>query len=57
MNRTEAQFCLDEAARLLKLAQECSDGKVREHLREMAQQWTERAKVKQDQSAAPKKIA
>ena len=56
MNRTEAQFCLDEAQRLLKLAEECSEEKLRRHLREMAQQWTERAKFKQWQAAGPKQI-
>ena len=57
MNRTEAQFCLDEAERLLKLAKQCSEEKVRKHLREMAQQWTERAKFKQTHVAAPEKRA
>ena len=32
MDRSESQFCRDEADRLLKLANECSDAKVRNHL-------------------------
>jgi len=57
MNRTEAQFCLDEAERLQTLAEQCSDDKVRNHLREMARHWTERAKFKQTHVAAPEKRA
>jgi hypothetical protein len=54
MNRTESQFCLDEAERLLKLAEHCSDKKVQQHLRQMAQDWTARAKFKIEQENAPK---
>ena len=44
MKRTEAEFCREQAERLLKLAKECTDFKVREHLTDMAQEWVERAK-------------
>jgi hypothetical protein len=47
MQRTEAQFCRDEAARLLNLAQATTDPKVREDLRKMAGEWVERAKVRE----------
>ena len=47
MKRTEAQFCRDEAERLLKLAKECSDKKLRDHLAVMANEWLERAKAKE----------
>jgi hypothetical protein len=46
MKRTEAEFCREQAERLLTLAKECTDFKVREHLTDMAQEWVERAKVK-----------
>jgi hypothetical protein len=46
MKRTEAEFCREQAERLLKLAKECTDFKVRKHLTDMAQEWVERAKVK-----------
>jgi hypothetical protein len=47
MDRTEAQFCRDEAERLRKLAETCSDKDVRTRLRTMADEWIERAKVKE----------
>jgi len=47
MQRTEVQFCRDEADRLLNLAQQITDPKVREDLRQMAGEWVERAKVKE----------
>ena len=47
MDRSESQFCRDEADRLLKLANECSDAKVRNHLHVMASEWLERAKAKE----------
>jgi hypothetical protein len=46
MKRTEAEFCREQAERLLKLAKECTDFKLRKHLTDMAQEWVERAKVK-----------
>jgi hypothetical protein len=46
MKRMEAEFCRDQAERLLKLAKECTDFKLRKHLTDMAQEWVERAKVK-----------
>jgi hypothetical protein len=50
MHRTEFQFCRDQAECLLKLAQECADPKVRDHLAVMANEWLERAKVKENQA-------
>ena len=50
MHRSEAQFCLDEAARLQNLVKQCKDKKVRDHLRQMSDEWIERAKVKQPES-------
>ena len=47
MHRSEAQFCLDEAVRLQNLAKHSKDKKTREHLQRMADEWIERAKVKQ----------
>jgi hypothetical protein len=46
MLRTEAEFCRQEAERLLELAKECTDLQVRQHLTQMAHEWVERAKVK-----------
>jgi hypothetical protein len=46
MHRTEAQFCRDEAARLLELAKECDDRQVRDHLAVMANEWLDRARAK-----------
>jgi len=43
----EAQFCREEAERLLALAKECTDPKVRDHLRTMASAWVERAAAKE----------
>jgi hypothetical protein len=52
MKRTEAEFCREQAERLLQLAKECTDFKVREHLTDMAQEWVERAKVKSGKEPA-----
>jgi hypothetical protein len=46
MKRTEAEFCREQAERLLKLAKECTDFKLRKHLTDIAQEWVERAKVR-----------
>jgi hypothetical protein len=46
MKRTEAEFCREQAERLLTLAKECTDFKLRKHLTDMAQEWVERAKVR-----------
>jgi len=48
MKRTEAQFCRDEAERLLALFNECTDPKVRDRLAIMANDWLERGKAKED---------
>ena len=47
MQRCEAQFCRDEAERLLKLARETSDPKIKQELVKMAGEWVERAKAKE----------
>jgi hypothetical protein len=47
MQRSEAQFCRDEAERLLKLARETNDPKIRRELIKMAEEWVERAKAKE----------
>ena len=46
MDRAEPQFCRDQAERLLKLAKECEDPKVRDDLCVMASEWLERAAAK-----------
>lgn len=46
MDRSESQFCRDEAERLLKLAKEITDANVRQHLIDMASEWVARAGVK-----------
>jgi hypothetical protein len=51
MHRTEAEFCRQEAERLLKLAKECTDLQVRRHLTEMAHEWVQRAKAKATKKA------
>jgi hypothetical protein len=43
MKRSESEFCRDQAARLVSLAKDCTDKKVRDHLIEMAQGWLLRA--------------
>jgi hypothetical protein len=48
MHRSEAQFCRDEAERLLRLAMECGDAQVRDDLTLMANEWLERAKTKEE---------
>ncbi len=45
-NRTEAQFCSDEAERLLMLAKACADLKLRDQLAVMANEWIARSAVK-----------
>ncbi len=52
MERTEAEFCRQQAERLLKLAKECTDFKLRKDLSDMAQQWVERAKFKGGKESA-----
>ena len=44
MYRSEAQFCRDEAERLLKLACEATDPELKKRLLEMAEEWVQRAK-------------
>ncbi len=46
MHRTESEFCKQEAERLLTLAKESDDRKVRDHLKLMAKEWMERARAK-----------
>jgi hypothetical protein len=60
--RTEAQFCRDETARILKLVMDASDENLRKHLTDMAREWLERAilpfrsvrRLVRSQSIAPK---
>ncbi len=47
MHRSEAQFCRDEAERLLNLARQTTDSTVREDLTRMATEWAQRAKAKE----------
>jgi hypothetical protein len=47
MHRTEAQFCRDEAARLLEFAKVCTDPEICDHLALMASDWLDRAKAKE----------
>jgi hypothetical protein len=46
MHRSEAEFCQDEAARLLKLAMECTDPELQRNLADMANGWAARARMK-----------
>jgi hypothetical protein len=52
MERTEAEFCRQQAERLLKLAKECTDLKLRKDLTDIAQEWVERAKFKAGKQSA-----
>ena len=54
MDRSESQFCRDEAERLLKLARETTDQNLRAHLVQMAEEWVHRAGVKAKVSTAKK---
>ncbi len=47
MHRSEAQFCRDEAERLLNLARQTTDSTVREDITRMATEWAQRAKAKE----------
>jgi hypothetical protein len=53
MHRSESQFCRDEAARLIELAETTADEKVRQHLIEMAREWLARANTKELKLAHP----
>ena len=53
MQRSEAQFCRDQAQRILELAKGYGDSKVRDHLAMMANEWLDRAQAKE---AKPKSI-
>ncbi len=48
MHRSEPEFCREQAERLLALAKECTDAKVRDHLAMMANDWLERSKPTQN---------
>jgi hypothetical protein len=45
MRASESEFCRGQADRLRKLAEQCSDAGVRDHLYVMANEWLERAKA------------
>ena len=47
MYRNEAEYCREQAGRLLRLAQECVDPKVRNQVSNIANEWLERAKAKE----------
>jgi hypothetical protein len=47
MQRSEPQFCRDEAQRILELAKGCDEPRVRDHLAMMANEWLDRAKGKE----------
>jgi hypothetical protein len=47
MQRSEPQFCRDEAQRILELAKECTDSRIRDRLVMMANEWLYRAQVKE----------
>jgi hypothetical protein len=47
MHRSETQFCRDQAERLLALAKESADLRIRDHLAVMANDWLQRAKEKE----------
>jgi hypothetical protein len=47
MHRDEVQFCRDQAQRILELAKECTDSKVRDRLAMIANEWLDRAKAKE----------
>jgi len=57
MTRTEAEFCREEAARLMKLAATCQDRQVHDQIILMASDWLERAKSKEPPSKGPPKAA
>ena len=45
MHRTEAEFCRDQAERLLLLARGCDDFVLREQLTNVASDWVARARA------------
>ncbi len=47
MHRSESQFCRDQAERLLALAKESNDPRIRDHLAVMANDWVQRGKEKE----------
>jgi hypothetical protein len=47
MHRSEAQFCRDQAQRILELAKGSDEPRVRDHLAMMANEWLDRAKAKE----------
>jgi len=53
MHRSESQFCREEAARLMELAETTDDDKVRQHLLDMAIEWLSRAKAKEMKRPEP----
>jgi hypothetical protein len=50
MHLTEQEFCRGQSVRLLQLAKECPDPQTRDHLVMMANEWLERAQVKEKQA-------
>jgi hypothetical protein len=54
MKPTASEFCREQAARLLKLAEQTADQTIRVHLIHMAEEWEAEAKAK---DLTAKKIA
>jgi len=48
MNRTDAEFCRQQAERLSALAKECVDARIREKVKALAKEWEERATAKEN---------
>ncbi len=47
MDRTEAEYCRHQAERLLNLAKECVDPRIRDQVAAMASEWRDRAIAKE----------
>jgi hypothetical protein len=50
MHRTEAEFCRQQAERLLKLAQQCVNAEIRDQITILANEWANKAKAKESLS-------
>ena len=46
MNRTEPEFCRQQAERLYALANECVDPRIREKVKALAKEWADRGAAK-----------
>jgi hypothetical protein len=52
MARSEAEFCRQQAERLMRLAHECVDPQIRAQVTAMAKEWLDRARAKEPPRAA-----